>query len=168
MNAAKFSLHLCFCVNIIDKSLLHLFLSEDAAILGGYGAAGLILDAPDRHAEVFGFDQNSDILGLQRFFKFICNLKSQTLLHLRAAGVVIHNSVDFRSEEHTSELQSRRDLPYFPTRRSSDLLKTPPYLVVTVLLALSLMPRIDTQRCLASIRTATSSVSSDFLSSSAI
>src|SRR5690625_5197490 len=99
MNAAKFSLHLCFCVNIIDKSLLHLFLSEDAAILGGYGAAGLILDAPDRHAEVFGFDQNSDILGLQRFFKFICNLKSQTLLHLRAAGVVIHNSVDFREAD---------------------------------------------------------------------
>src|SRR5207247_1673015 len=26
-----------------------------------------------------------------------------------------------RSEEHTSELQSRVDLPYFPTRRSSDL-----------------------------------------------
>src|ERR1035437_62146 len=31
-----------------------------------------------------------------------------------------HESAD-RSEEHTSELQSRRDLPSFPTRRSSDL-----------------------------------------------
>src|ERR1035437_364321 len=30
-----------------------------------------------------------------------------------------------RSEEHTSELQSRQDLPSSPTRRSSDLL-TPP------------------------------------------
>src|SRR5476649_2843739 len=28
----------------------------------------------------------------------------------------------FRSEEHTSELQSHRDLHSFPTRRSSDLL----------------------------------------------
>src|ERR1044072_2218771 len=26
-----------------------------------------------------------------------------------------------RSEEHTSELQSRRDIPFFPKRRSSDL-----------------------------------------------
>src|SRR5690625_7569464 len=100
MNAAKFSLHLCFCVNIIDKSLLHLFLSEDAAILGGYGAAGLILDAPDRHAEVFGFDQNSDIIGLQRFFKFICNLKSQTILHQKATGVVIHTSLAFREAQY--------------------------------------------------------------------
>src|SRR5690625_6939325 len=73
MNAAKFSLHLCFCVNIIDKSLLHLFLSEDAAILGGYGAAGLILDAPHRHAVVSVFDPTSDILGIQRLFDFICN-----------------------------------------------------------------------------------------------
>src|SRR5476649_1182864 len=31
-------------------------------------------------------------------------------------------SVDSRSEEHTSELQSHRDLHSFPTRRSSDLL----------------------------------------------
>src|ERR1035437_10210854 len=30
-----------------------------------------------------------------------------------------------RSEEHTSELQSRRDLHSFPTRRSSDLVRTP-------------------------------------------
>src|SRR6476646_6767173 len=30
-------------------------------------------------------------------------------------------AVDARSEEHTSELQSHRDLHSFPTRRSSDL-----------------------------------------------
>src|SRR4030095_3812302 len=30
--------------------------------------------------------------------------------------------IDLRSEEHTSELQSHRDLHSFPTRRSSDLL----------------------------------------------
>jgi len=31
---------------------------------------------------------------------------------------------DARSEEHTSELQSHRDLHSFPTRRSSDLIQT--------------------------------------------
>src|SRR5476649_1220285 len=31
-----------------------------------------------------------------------------------------------RSEEHTSELQSHRDLHSFPTRRSSDLVRHPP------------------------------------------
>src|SRR5947207_1952728 len=35
-----------------------------------------------------------------------------------------HHSRPERSEEHTSELQSHSDLPSFPTRRSSDLLKT--------------------------------------------
>src|SRR6476646_9770722 len=33
--------------------------------------------------------------------------------------------VDRRSEEHTSELQSHRDLHSFPTRRSSDLRRIP-------------------------------------------
>src|SRR5215211_5394088 len=33
---------------------------------------------------------------------------------------------DERSEEHTSELQSHRDLHSFPTRRSSDLSAPPP------------------------------------------
>src|SRR3712207_6288737 len=33
-------------------------------------------------------------------------------------------SSPFRSEEHTSELQSRQYLPSFPTRRSSDLAQT--------------------------------------------
>src|SRR5882672_5799820 len=36
-------------------------------------------------------------------------------------GAVGHVEVDYRSEEHTSELQSHRDLHSFPTRRSSDL-----------------------------------------------
>src|SRR5476649_1940325 len=34
---------------------------------------------------------------------------------------VLQASRDHRSEEHTSELQSHRDLHSFPTRRSSDL-----------------------------------------------
>src|SRR5476649_1813345 len=36
-------------------------------------------------------------------------------------GNFIHVIRDSRSEEHTSELQSHRDLHSFPTRRSSDL-----------------------------------------------
>src|SRR5690349_21276775 len=36
--------------------------------------------------------------------------------------------MESRSEEHTSELQSRRDLHSFPTRRSSDLLSKPRFL----------------------------------------
>src|ERR1035437_4874776 len=35
------------------------------------------------------------------------------------------NHPTFRSDEHTSELQSRRDLHSFPTRRSSDLSNRP-------------------------------------------
>src|SRR6202022_4540064 len=38
-----------------------------------------------------------------------------------AAGVVVGVLAGGRSEEHTSELQSHRDLHSFPTRRSSDL-----------------------------------------------
>src|SRR5476649_1183131 len=37
-----------------------------------------------------------------------------------------------RSEEHTSELQSHRDLHSFPTRRSSDLLEPPRAVLVGV------------------------------------
>src|SRR5476649_965321 len=39
----------------------------------------------------------------------------------RGMGVTQLLPVDARSEEHTSELQSHRDLHSFPTRRSSDL-----------------------------------------------
>src|SRR5476649_1314204 len=35
------------------------------------------------------------------------------------------NDLEHRSEEHTSELQSHRDLHSFPTRRSSDLFSAP-------------------------------------------
>src|SRR5476649_1236634 len=42
----------------------------------------------------------------------------------KAKGITINSaavSLEWRSEEHTSELQSHRDLHSFPTRRSSDL-----------------------------------------------
>src|SRR5476649_2548893 len=38
-----------------------------------------------------------------------------------AIGAELHGGRQARSEEHTSELQSHRDLHSFPTRRSSDL-----------------------------------------------
>src|SRR5579875_428687 len=40
---------------------------------------------------------------------------------LRRSGWRRLDGVEDRSEEHTSELQSHRDLHSFPTRRSSDL-----------------------------------------------
>src|SRR5690349_21670570 len=36
-------------------------------------------------------------------------------------ALIQRSEMSLRSEEHTSELQSRRDLHSFPTRRSSDL-----------------------------------------------
>src|SRR5882672_3315675 len=43
---------------------------------------------------------------------------------LNACDVVLEcRPIPIRSEEHTSELQSHRDLHSFPTRRSSDLLR---------------------------------------------
>src|ERR1035437_7822039 len=41
---------------------------------------------------------------------------------MRSGGSSTRPLPSGRSEEHTSELQSRRDLHSFPTRRSSDLL----------------------------------------------
>src|SRR6202012_1320668 len=38
--------------------------------------------------------------------------------------VAFFATLNVRSEEHTSELQSHRDLPSFPTRRSSDLFRS--------------------------------------------
>src|SRR5579875_925308 len=45
-------------------------------------------------------------------------------------------SVRRRSEEHTSELQSHRDLHSFPTRRSSDLIEAASLTSYTLYLAL--------------------------------
>src|SRR5215218_3278317 len=43
------------------------------------------------------------------------------LLHGFRISRILRLVADLRSEEHTSELQSHRDLHSFPTRRSSDL-----------------------------------------------
>src|SRR5215204_1753064 len=45
--------------------------------------------------------------------------------HEAAQLGVVGDGADDRSEEHTSELQSHRDLHSFPTRRSSDLSSAP-------------------------------------------
>src|SRR5476649_1544815 len=46
---------------------------------------------------------------------------SDTLIGYEAAVAFMEARAAGRSEEHTSELQSHRDLHSFPTRRSSDL-----------------------------------------------
>src|SRR5476649_925585 len=49
--------------------------------------------------------------------------------HNLVRGLAVHvgraEAAETRSEEHTSELQSHRDLHSFPTRRSSDLWPSP-------------------------------------------
>src|SRR6202022_2538981 len=47
--------------------------------------------------------------------------RSESPLISSGIEIVAGNTVAPRSEEHTSELQSHRDLHSFPTRRSSDL-----------------------------------------------
>src|ERR1035437_5640250 len=54
--------------------------------------------------------------------KFRLNKKGDTAEIGLATGLAWTESGGDRSEEHTSELQSRQDLHSFPTRRSSDLL----------------------------------------------
>src|SRR5476649_2960372 len=52
----------------------------------------------------------------------ICSERANPSLSLIAPSPEeMSGVVDARSEEHTSELQSHRDLHSFPTRRSSDL-----------------------------------------------
>src|SRR4030095_8183439 len=54
-------------------------------------------------------------------FHDIYRSRKQKGLQLRRIKLRQTGEVFTRSEEHTSELQSHRDLPSFPTRRSSDL-----------------------------------------------
>src|SRR5476649_1057227 len=53
-------------------------------------------------------------MGTNRSSTLVLVLPSSTASHASSTRVI-------RSEEHTSELQSHRDLHSFPTRRSSDL-----------------------------------------------
>src|ERR1044072_3801220 len=58
-------------------------------------------------------------------FQYHCRVKpcgGKTTNGVSENDSAIGNSSGTRSEEHTSELQSHRDLHSFPTRRSSDLL----------------------------------------------
>src|SRR5476649_2354812 len=52
-------------------------------------------------------------------------IQNENTRHIAADDIATKHAVSrndcFRSEEHTSELQSHRDLHSFPTRRSSDL-----------------------------------------------
>src|SRR5476649_1256168 len=49
------------------------------------------------------------------------NIGRQSLCMKRLHEMGVERKFGVRSEEHTSELQSHRDLHSFPTRRSSDL-----------------------------------------------
>src|SRR5476649_677472 len=49
------------------------------------------------------------------------NSSARSFAHFHAHQIQYRDRQNVRSEEHTSELQSHRDLHSFPTRRSSDL-----------------------------------------------
>src|ERR1044072_6535722 len=69
-----------------------------------------------------GLDTENRLVGEPGDFRAQANKAVENLkLALADAGATLRDVVKIRSEEHTSELQSHRDLPSFPTRRSSDL-----------------------------------------------
>src|SRR6476646_7134611 len=61
--------------------------------------------------------------GVVHIFPQIRSKWARKLGHLRRKVPIHPRQHEGRSEEHTSELQSHRDLHSFPTRRSSDLLQ---------------------------------------------
>src|ERR687894_130272 len=62
------------------------------------------------------FVPETDVRALERDLRLIVEVCEQL-----GDNEVVPHLLDGRSEEHTSELQSHRDLHSFPTRRSSDL-----------------------------------------------
>src|SRR5476649_656953 len=63
-----------------------------------------------------------------------------SLQSMKVQVSVCSHARDERSEEHTSELQSHSDLHSFPTRRSSDLARTPGRISCAVIGCISPIP----------------------------
>ena len=55
----------------------------------GNGDGSLLLDAPHLHAEVTGFDHDDDPFGLEGIGQAVADLRRETLLHLKAAGIYL-------------------------------------------------------------------------------
>ena len=62
-------------------------LLEFAGAIVGNGDGSLLLDAPHLHAEVTGFDHDDDPFGLEGLGQTVADLRRETLLHLKAAGI---------------------------------------------------------------------------------
>src|SRR5207253_3077858 len=88
-----------------------------------FGEPGIYLtfeQLPDQiYRDAENFDWDLKKLEEQVKFRLVCT-SPDLLLEPDGAGQLL----DSRSEEHTSELQSRGHLHSFPTRRSSDLSNT--------------------------------------------
>src|SRR5882672_3180208 len=81
------------------------------------------------HTEIYTLSLH-DALPISHIRRAAVNLDEQRVLLRRieirrADDHVVDRPAARRSEEHTSELQSHRDLHSFPTRRSSDLTYSP-------------------------------------------
>lgn len=75
-------------------------LFEDAAVLHGDGGAGIVLDAAQGYAHVFGFNDHDDIGGVEGTLEGDQDLFGHALLHLRAAGKIIYDAVELGQPDH--------------------------------------------------------------------
>jgi hypothetical protein len=60
----------------------------------------LLFDAAHHHAEVAGFADHADALGLQHFVMRFGHLVRQALLQLQAAREHVHDARDFAQPDH--------------------------------------------------------------------
>src|ERR671932_242960 len=81
------------------------------------------------HTEIYTLSLHDALPIWQHALEAICRGQDARRLHVIGGAAPQHVAGNEqrhrRSEEHTSELQSHRDLHSFPTRRSSDLATRP-------------------------------------------
>ena len=69
-----------------EEFLTRLLRAEGAEHGRGDGGGVLFLDPAHHHAQVASLDHDADALRLDGFLDGLCDLHSQALLHLQAAG----------------------------------------------------------------------------------
>jgi hypothetical protein len=79
-----------------------LFLAETAEHRGSDGGRVLFFDATHHHAEVAGFDDDSDALGLDHFLDRLGDLGGEALLNLQATRKEFDEARDFAEADDTS------------------------------------------------------------------
>src|SRR5258707_436273 len=119
----RFALLIFFCVLAItvlvcaacSAVLRRQLVAHDGAVIGDLASRLFTSSVP---AEFFAVPSGTPPAGAERLREFARSEQVVRFMVYDADGWVLWSD---RSEEHTSELQSRRYLLFFPTRRSSDL-----------------------------------------------